>query len=97
MDELLQEASKVLFSNGILGVAVAGLVYYIMMQRGENRDERAAHKIELAEKDKLIVELYDRLVNQAQAMQRGLEAVQGPLERIAASARNANDRAQKSR
>lgn len=88
MDELLQEASKVLFANGILGVAVAGLVYYVMMQRAENRDERTAHKIELAEKDKLIVELYDRLVDQAQAMQRGLEAVQGPLERIAATARS---------
>lgn len=84
MDTLLVEASKALFSNGILGIAVVGLVYYNFMQRAENREERTAHKVELAEKDKLILILYDRLVDASTAGLRGLEAVQRPLEGIAA-------------
>lgn len=87
MDQLLTEASKTLFSNGVLGLAVFALVYYIMLQRAENRDQRAAHKLELADKDKQIIELYDRLVTQAQAGLSGLKAVQGPLEALAASAK----------
>lgn len=83
MDQLLIDASKALFSNGILGIAVVGLVYYVMMQRGENRAEREAHRIELAEKDKLIQQLYDRLVQQGQAGYAGLEAVQKSLASIA--------------
>lgn len=83
MDKLITDAGEVLLSNGPLGIVVIGLVYYIMMQRAERRDENAAHKVELASKDKLIVELYDRLVTQASAGLKGLEAVQKPLEQLA--------------
>lgn len=82
MDKLLTDAGELLLSNGPLGLVVIGLVYYIMMQRSERRDENAAHKVELASKDKLIVELYDRLVTQAGAGLLALEAVQKPLEQL---------------
>lgn len=62
MDEIVVEGSRSLFSNGVLGVVVAGLVYFVMMLRAELRDVRAAHRVELAAKDALILELQEKRI-----------------------------------
>lgn len=87
MDQLLIDGGKILGEQGLSGLAIVALVYYVMMQRADGRDQREVHKIEIAEKDKLIRELYDRLVQQAQAGLKGLEAVQQPLSDIATKLR----------
>lgn len=64
------DASKSLISNGVLGVAVIGLVYFILMLRAELKDVRTNHKVEIAAKDALILELQEkRLVESQQGYQ----------------------------
>lgn len=65
MDPLVEGAGGALLSQGVLGIAVVGLVYFIMMLRAELKDVRAAAKIELAEKDKLILELQEARLKEA--------------------------------
>lgn len=61
------DAGKSLISNGVLGIAVVGLVYFVMILRAELRDVRLAHRVEIAEKDKLINELQEARVTDSRA------------------------------
>jgi hypothetical protein len=65
MEPLIQDTGNTLLSQGVLGIAVIGLVYFVMMLRAELKDVRAAHKVELAEKDKLIHELHESRLAEA--------------------------------
>lgn len=58
-------AVKELLSNGVLGLAVLALVYFILMLRAELKDVRAVHRVELAEKDKLIFQLQENRLSEA--------------------------------
>lgn len=69
MDDLLTGAgSELLRGGGIYGVIIIGLFYFIMQMRGELRDERAAHKVELASKDALILKLQEDRLNEARSI-----------------------------
>lgn len=59
MAELLNAIGEILAQNGLAGAVIAILFYYVLMQRAELRDTRAAHKIEIAEKEKLINQLQE--------------------------------------
>jgi hypothetical protein len=65
MEPIAESVSNALLSQGVLGVAVIGLVYFVMMLRAELKDVRAVHKVELAEKDKLIQELHESRLAEA--------------------------------
>ena len=67
MDDIVVEGARSLFTNGVLGVVVAGLVYYLMVMRAEIREERKNHKIELAAKDALILDLQEKRLQGALA------------------------------
>ncbi len=67
MDEIVFEGARSLFTNGVLGVVVAGLVYYLMIMRAEIREERKNHRIELAAKDALILDLQEKRLQGALA------------------------------
>lgn len=52
----------IILGQGLMGVIVVALVYFILMLRAELRDVRAAHKTEIAAKEALIYQLQeDRL------------------------------------
>lgn len=87
VDQLLIDAGRILSEQGLSGITIVALVYYIMMQRGERREADQSYEVKLAEKDKLIFSLYDRLATQAQAGLRGLEAINRPLADIATKLR----------
>lgn len=59
------DGAGVLLSQGVLGVAVVGLVYFVMLLRAELKDVRSAHKTELLEKEKLIHELQEERLREA--------------------------------
>lgn len=54
-------------SQGLPGGIIVSLVYFILMLRKELREERAAHKVELASKDALINELYEERIKEARS------------------------------
>jgi len=53
------------FANGIIGSICVALALFILKLWAEMKNERAAHKIELAAKDALIEKLYDARINEA--------------------------------
>jgi hypothetical protein len=54
-------------ANGIIGSICVALALYILKLQAEAKNERAAHKVEMAAKDVLIKELYDSRVAEAKA------------------------------
>lgn len=59
MDKLLDAAGDILKDYGLAGAVILFLFYYVLMQRADLKDTRTAHKIELAEKEKLINQLQE--------------------------------------
>lgn len=57
MDSVLPMAGKELLSQGLLGVIIFFLIWYIGRKESELKDILLAHKAELAAKDKRIEEL----------------------------------------
>jgi hypothetical protein len=53
------------FANGIIGALCVALACFILKLWGEMKNERAAHKVELAAKDALIEKLYDARISEA--------------------------------
>ncbi|WP_018900438.1 hypothetical protein [Rhizobium sp. 2MFCol3.1] len=53
------------FANGIIGSICVALALFILKLWTEMKNERAAHKVELAAKDALIEKLYDARINEA--------------------------------
>ncbi len=59
IDGVLPLAGKELLSQGLLGIIIAFLVWYLGRREAEQKAEREAHRLELAAKDKRIEELSD--------------------------------------
>lgn len=60
---IVLDASDRLISNGVAGVlaaAVLALIWFVLMLRAELRDVRLAHKVEIAEKDSIILDLQEK-------------------------------------
>jgi hypothetical protein len=57
MDSVLPMAGKELLSQGLLGIIIFFLIWYIGRKESELKDILAAHKAEIASKDKQIEEL----------------------------------------
>lgn len=63
MDQVLLNGSNTLIAQyGLLGVAVVFLLWYIGRLQQELKDLRDAHKVELAAKDKTILEQQQQLL-----------------------------------
>lgn len=88
MDPLAEGAGGVLLSQGVLGVAVVGLVYFVMMLRAELKDVRTACKTEIAEKDKLIHELQEARLAEARIGFDLAKSTQITMDSLLAALRN---------
>lgn len=82
LEQVLPQGSQYLFSQGVLGIVVVGLVWYVILQRNEIRDIREAHKIEIAAERKLNADLQEHrltdfkmLVDVSTSIKMGLEGV----------------------
>lgn len=69
-----------IFTNSVLGIAVIALVYFVMLLRAELRDTRTAHRIEIAEKDKQLMELQDSRLAEAKAGIDLAKSIQSTME-----------------
>jgi hypothetical protein len=88
VDMLIEAVSKSdIFTNSVLGIAVVALVYFVMILRAELRDTRAAHKIEVAEKDKLIYEQQEARISEAKAGADLAKTVKSTLDALMLSGR----------
>jgi phosphate/sulfate permease len=67
-------------SQGILGATSLALAYFVLMLRKELRDERAAHKVELASHLKTIYELQDERLKEAREGYAIARSVQTTLD-----------------
>jgi hypothetical protein len=65
MDQVLGEGGNFLVSQGLLGVAVFFLIWYIGRLRQEDKDKDKAHREEIAAKDKRIEELMEARLTDA--------------------------------
>lgn len=59
MEQALTSSGQWLVQQGLLGIAVIFLLWYIGRLQQELKDLRDAHKVELAAKDKTIMELQE--------------------------------------
>lgn len=82
MDELIKKAADILLANGLSGIAIIGLIYLVYMLRVELRDTRAAHKLEIAEKDKLIFQTQEARVDEARAGYQVISNIQKTQDAI---------------
>jgi hypothetical protein len=65
MDTLIQPAAQQLLSQGLLGIIVFFLVWYLGRKEQEAKDRERAYKEELAAKDKRIEELTEARLTDA--------------------------------
>ena len=63
--DLVSGIAQPFLANGLMGAICVALAIYILRQSGEMKSERQAHKVEMAEKDALISELYEARINEA--------------------------------
>jgi hypothetical protein len=82
LEDFLTGAGKELFANGLLGIAVVGLVWFIMVLRNDLREEREAHKIEMAAKDRLILDIQDMRIVEARSVIELAKSTQLTLDAI---------------
>lgn len=90
MDPLTTEASKILFTQGVLGLAVCGLLYYVRILRGDIKDIREAHKVEIAAERKLNAELQESRLSEAKAFIDVTRSVMGSLDAVTAAIRRSD-------
>jgi hypothetical protein len=88
MDAILEAAGRTLLSNGLWGVVILGLIYFVMMLRAELRDVRVAHKIELAEKEKLINQLQEARLSEVKVGFEIAKSSQTTLDALLATLRS---------
>jgi hypothetical protein len=67
MESILEKAADVLLDQGLSGIAIIGLVYLVFLLRAELKDERAARRLEVAERDKLVSQVQEARVVEARA------------------------------
>jgi len=82
LDQVLPQGSQYLFSQGVLGLVVIGLIWAWVLQRNEIKELREAHKIEIAAERKLNADLQEHrlddfkmLVDVSTSIKMGLEGV----------------------
>ena len=82
MDEVIEKGVDLLLNYGLSGLANIGLIYLVYMLRGELRDTRAAHRVEIAEKDKLIFQSQESRVQEARAGYEVISSIQKTQDAI---------------
>lgn len=83
--DLVNGITSPFFANGIIGAMCVALALYILKLQAEAKNERAAHKIELAAKDALIEKLYDARIAEARVGFEVLKANDRSLEAFASA------------
>jgi hypothetical protein len=88
MEALIQQIATALLEYGISGIANIGLIYLVYMLRVELKDVRTAHRVEIAEKDKLITQIQESRVSEARSgfeiigsIQRTQDAIIGAIRK----------------
>ncbi len=76
MEQLLEKAGDKLLDYGLAGIAIIGLVGLIYILRGELKAVRSAHRLEMAEKEKLINEIQEKRVTEALAGAQAIRSMQ---------------------
>ena len=87
MDAIIDKVANALLDYGISGIANLGLIYMVYMMRVELRDTRAAHRIEIAEKDKLIYQTQESRVAEARAGYEVISSIQKTQDAIVGAIR----------
>jgi hypothetical protein len=87
MDEIIQKVANALLDYGISGIANLGLIYLVYMLRVELRDTRTAHRVEIAEKDKLIYQSQEARVAEARAGYEVISSIQKTQDAIVGAIR----------
>lgn len=87
MDEIIQKVANALLDYGISGIANLGLIYLVYMLRVELRDLRLAHRLEIAEKDKLIYQVQENRVAEARAGYEVISSIQKTQDAIVGAIR----------
>lgn len=82
MDAVIQKVADALLNYGISGIANIGLIYLVYMLRVELRDTRTAHRLELAEKDKLIFQTQESRVEEARTGYKVISDIQKTQDAI---------------
>jgi hypothetical protein len=67
MDQLLAAAIDIVRQYGLAGAVILFLAYYVLMQRADLKDTRAANKVELEAKEKLINQLQEARLDEMRA------------------------------
>jgi hypothetical protein len=67
VDEIIKKGVDLLLQYGLSGLLNIGLLYLVYKLREELRDVRTAHRVEIAEKDKLIYQTQESRVAEARA------------------------------
>lgn len=90
MDQVLPASTQYLVSQGVLGIVVIGLVWYLLQMRADMRELRNAYATELAAERKLNgdlqerrVEDYKQLVEVSSSIRVGLDGVLTAIRAIA--------------
>lgn len=87
MDEIIKQGVEVLLKYGLSGLLNIGLIYLVYMMRVELRDTRLAHKVEIAEKDKLIYQSQESRVAEARAGYEVISNIQKTQDAIVSAIR----------
>lgn len=82
MDEIIKQGVEVLLKYGLSGLLNVGLIYLVYMLRVELRDLRSAHRLEIAEKDKLIYQVQESRVAEARAGYEVIGSIQKTQDAI---------------
>ena len=83
--ELVNGIAAPFLANGIIGAMCVALALYIMKLQTEAKNERAAHKVELAAKDALIDKLYESRLLEAKVGFEILKANEKTLDAFLAA------------
>lgn len=82
MDEIIKKGVELLLQYGLSGLANIALIYMVYMLRDELKTVRAAHRIEIAEKDKLIYQTQEARVVEARAGYEVISSIQKTQDAI---------------
>lgn len=82
---MTEEIIRGFAAQGILGLVVLLLLYMIRELRADLRELRESHRIELVEKDKLILDLQERRMAEIKTTITLTQSVQSTLEAVLAA------------
>ena len=82
MEGLVDKIADTLISQGPVGIMCLVLLYVLFMLRADLRDTRAAHRTELAEKEKLIYQLQDARLEEVRSVSEIARSTQMTLSAL---------------